>query len=225
MPSFPRRAIPLLAAVLAGASLLGACSASASPPNPSSSCNGADEQSAAGFYPDLEAMLPAQVGGQSLTSVRSGRYCSAQTLGSLTKVGVHELQFAGGALPDPTNKGAGMALVVYRASGMTLDELADAQANGAGNTQGAAGVTAQQTSIAGHAGIRIDVTVQSGPEMMFFWPTSLPGTFDAVTGIGASETQIQASVKAFGAAQGGLPGGASAPSASPRSPSGPSPSR
>jgi hypothetical protein len=226
VPSFPRRAIPLLAAVLAGVSLLAACSASASPPNPSSACNGADEQSAAGFYPGLEAMLPAHVGSQSLTSVRSGRYCSAQTLGSLTKVGIHELQFAGGALPDPTNEGAGMALIVYRASGMTLDELADAQANGAGNTQGAAGVTARQTSIAGHAGIRIDVTVQSGPEMMFFWPTSLPGTFDAVTGIGASEAQIQASVASFGTVPGaGSPGGASPPPSSPRSPSAPSPSR
>jgi hypothetical protein len=211
VPNSPRRAISLPAAALTCAALVVACSASASPPDPSSACNGADEQSAAGFYPDLEAMLPAQVGGQSLASVRSGRYCSAQTLGSLTKVGVHELQFAGGALPDPTNKGAGMALVVYRAPGMTLNELADAQANGAGNTQGAAGVTAEQTSIAGRSGIRIDVTVQSGPEMMFFWPTALPGTFDAVTGIGASETQIQASVKAFGATPGGSPDGASAP--------------
>jgi hypothetical protein len=211
VPRFPRPVTSLLAAALIGVSLFGACSATASP-NPSSACNGASEQSAAGFYPALERLLPARVGTQALTGVRSGRYCSADTLGSLTRAGIHELQFAGGALPDPANKGAGMALVVYRAVGMTLDQLADAQANGAGNTQGAAGVTAQRTTIAGHAGIRIDVTVQSGPEMMFFWPTAAPGTFDAVTGIGASEAQVQAAVAAFGAVD-----GAAASSAAPAS--------
>ncbi len=197
MPRFPRRVIFLVAAVVVGASLVGSCTAAASP-NPSSACNGADEQSAPGFYPGLEALLPARVGAQALSNVRSGRYCSARTLGSLDTVGIHELEFAGGALPDPANKEAGMALVVYRADGMTLDQLADAQANGAGSTQGAAGLVAQRTAIEGHSGIRIDVTVESGPEMMFFWPTAIPGTYDAVTGIGETEDQVRAAVASFG---------------------------
>lgn len=197
MPRLPRRVFSLIAAAIVGVSLAGACSAVARP-NPSSACNGADEQSAPRFYPDLEALLPARVGAQALSSVRSGRYCSAQTLGSLDAAGIHELQFAGGALPDPANKGAGMALVVYRAQGMTLDQLANAQANGAGNTQGATGVVAERTAIEGHPGIRIDVTVESGPEMMFFWPTRIPGTYDAVTGIGESEAQVRSAVAAFG---------------------------
>ena len=199
MPTRSHRAITLLAAVLLGLPLVTACSASASP-NPSGPCNGADEQSAPGFYPELERLLPTQVAGQKATSVRSGRYCSAQTLGSLAKDGIHELQFAGAALPDPQNKAAGLAVVVYRAASMTLNQLADAQANGAGNTQGAAGVTAQRSTMSGHSGIRIDVTVQSGPEMMFFWPAATPGVFDAVTGIGVTQAQVEAAVAAFGGA-------------------------
>ena len=217
MPTRSHRAITLLAAVVLGLPLLSACSAAASP-NPSGPCNGADEQSAPGFYPDLERLLPTQVGGQTTTNVRSGRYCSEQTLGSLTKDGVHELQFAGAALPDPQNKAAGLAVVVYRAAGMTLNQLADAQANGAGNTQGAAGVTAQRTTMSGHSGIRIDVSVQSGPEMMFFWPSAAPGVFDAVTGIGVTQAQVAAAVTAFGATGG--------PAATPAaSTAGPGPSR
>ena len=201
MPTRSHPVVTLLAAVLLGLPLVTACSASASP-NPSGPCNGADEQSASGFYPDLERLLPTRVGAQAIVNVRSGRYCSEQTLGSLVKDGIHELQFAGAALPDPRNKTAGLAVVVYRAAGMTLNQLADAQANGAGNTQGAAGVTAQRTTMSGRSGIRIDVTVQSGPEMMFFWPATTPGVFDAVTGIGVTQAQVEAAVTAFGSTGG-----------------------
>ncbi len=194
------RALPLLASLLVAVPLMAACTSTAASPNPSGPCNGAAEQSAPGFYPDLERQLPARVDGQTPTNVRSGRYCSARTLGSLEKAGIHELQFAGGALPDPQNRAAGLAVVVYRAPGMTLDQLADAQANGAGNTQGVAGVTAQRATIAGRSGIRIDVSVQSGAEMMFFWPTPTPGVFDAVTGIGTTEAQVTAAVAAFATA-------------------------
>ena len=214
MPAVPRtfrRVLSLLASLLVAVPLLAACTSATSSPNPSGPCNGAAEQSAPGFYPDLERQLPARVDGQAPTHVRSGRYCSARTLGSLEKAGIHELQFAGGALPDPQNRAAGLAVVVYRAPGMTLDELADAQANGAGNTQGVAGITAQRATIAGRSGIRIDVSVQSGPEMMFFWPTSAPGVFDAVTGIGVTEAQVAAAVAAF--APTGAPGTASTPGA------------
>jgi hypothetical protein len=207
----PRRARALVVAALVGAALVAACSASASP-NPSASCNGADEQSGSGFYPDLERLLPARVGNRTLTNVRSGRYCSARTLGTLLRDGIHELQFAGGALPDPRYKDTGLALIVYRAAGMTLDQLADAQALGAGDTQGAAGVVARRATIAGRSGIRIDVTVQSGPEMLFFWPTSERGLFEAVTGIGATEAQVEAAVAAFGAPGPALGGGSPGPS-------------
>ncbi len=201
MPRFPRRATALCAAFLVAATALVGCSAGASP-NPSTACNGADEQSYAGFYPTLEQLLPKQVGSQPLQQVRSGRYCSARTLGSLAKVGIHELQFAGGALPDPKNKAAGLGLVVYRAPGMTLDQLADAQANGAGGTQDASGIVARRATISGRSGIRIDVSVQAGAEMIFVWPEGSPGVYDAVTGVSASESQIDAAVAAFDTVQG-----------------------
>ena len=200
MPRSPRRATTLSAALLVAASALAGCSAGASP-NPSTACNGADEQSYAGFYRDLEGLLPRQVGSQPLQQVRSGRYCSSRTLGSLEKVGIHELEFAGGALPDPKDRAAGLGLVVYRASGLTLDQLADAQANGAGGTQDATGITAQRATISGRSGIQIDVSVQSGPEMIFVWPEGAPGVFDAVTGVSATQSQIEAAVAAFASVQ------------------------
>ncbi len=201
MPRSPHRAIALAAALLVASFALAGCGAGASP-NPASACNGADEQSYAGFYPDLERLLPTHVGSQALQQVRSGRYCSSNTLGSLVSVGIHELQFAGGALPDPKNRASGVGLVVYRATGMTLNQLADAQANGAGGTQDASGIVAQRTTIAGRTGIRIDVSVQAGPEMIFVWPEGQPGTYDAVTGVGATEAQISAAVAAFASTQG-----------------------
>jgi hypothetical protein len=208
-----------LAAILLTVPLAAACSASA--PDPSSPCNGADEQSAAGFYPDLEAMLPTHVGGRGVTNLRSGRYCSAKTLGLLaTKTGISELRFAGEALPDPTNANAGLALIVYHAPGLTLDALADAQAAGAGTSQGVGAVTANRATIAGRSGIRIDATVQSGQEMLFFWPAAQAGTFDAVTAIGETDAQVAEAVAAFGQPRGGsaAPGTARAVSPEPSSP-------
>jgi len=193
-----------LAALLLTVPILSACAAGVASPtkaDPSAPCNGADEQSSAGFYPALEAQLPRAVDGQSLTSVRSGRYCSEKTLGLLeTKSGIRELQFAGGALPDPTDSSAGRALIVYHATGLTLDALADAQAAGAGSSEGVSGVTAKRTTIAGRTGIRIDAMVDSGPEVLFFWPASAAGTFDAVTAINEGAVSLEQAVAAFGVA-------------------------
>jgi hypothetical protein len=202
------RALAIAAVLLLAAPALGACAAGASP-DPSAPCNGADEQSRPGFYPDLEAMLPKAVDGQALSDVRSGRYCSANTLGTLkTKAGIAELEFAGGALPDRSAP-TGIGLVVYRARGLTLDALADAQAQGAATTTGATGTTARRVTIAGRSGIRIGVTVESGPELLFFWPAGPPGTFEGVTGIGTTDQRVAAAVAAFGPATPASPAAAS----------------
>lgn len=219
VPALRTRALAVAAAFLLVIPAVTACAA-ASSPDPSAPCNGADEQSRPGFYPDLEQLLPRQVSGRDVTAVRSGRYCSEKTLGTLkTKARIGELQFAGGALPDPANQSAGIGLVVYRAPGMTLDALADAQAAGAANTRGATGTTAQKTSIAGQSGIRIDVTVSSGPELLFFWPGTAPGTFEGVTGVGVTDAQVAAAVAAFGARasspSAALPSAGASPGASP----------
>ena len=200
-----------LAAILLAAPLAAACSSSVA--DPSLPCNGAAEQTRAGFYPDLEAMLPTHVGGRGVTNLRSGRYCSEKTLGLLaTKSGITELRFAGEALPDPADASAGLALVVYHAPGLTLDALADAQAAGAGTSQGVGAVTAARATIAGRSGIRIDATVQSGREMLFFWPAGQAGTFDAVTAIGETDARLAEAVAAFG-----QPAGGSTVPATPRS--------
>ena len=118
----------LFAALLLAAAA-GAC-APAAPPDGSLPCNETiDQQRAAGFDPVLEAALPVAGWGATPITVDSGRECSQQRLGPLWGAGIRELRSAGATfeLPDKT----GYALVVYSATGLTLDNLAYAFERGA----------------------------------------------------------------------------------------------
>jgi hypothetical protein len=85
-----------LAAALATASLaiaLAGCGAAPEPSGPLGPC-GTDAKSIGG-YPVLEAVVPRLLDGKAPDTVDSGRNCSAESLGTLTTHGIHELRFAG----------------------------------------------------------------------------------------------------------------------------------
>ena len=118
----------LLAALLLVAAA-GAC-APATPPDGSLPCNETiDQQRAEGFDTVLEAALPVAGWDATPVTVDSGRECSQLRLGPLWGAGIRELRSAGAIfeLPDKT----GYSLVVYSATGLTLDNLAYAFERGA----------------------------------------------------------------------------------------------
>ncbi len=68
---------------------------------------------AAGAYPELEALVPHEVGGKPAT-VDSGRNCSVQALGTLTSADVHEVHFAGATVDE--GQGNGTVVAVFEAA-------------------------------------------------------------------------------------------------------------
>jgi hypothetical protein len=118
----------LLAALLL---VVAACAcAPAAPPDGSLPCNETiDQQRAVGFDTALEAALPVAGWDATPVTVDSGRECSQLRLGPLWGAGIRELRSAGAIfeLPDKT----GYSLVIYSATGLTLDNLAYAFERGA----------------------------------------------------------------------------------------------
>ncbi|MGZ3585766.1 MAG: hypothetical protein ACXVAE_02455 [Candidatus Limnocylindrales bacterium] len=174
----------------------------------SAPCNGADQQIQAGFYPELEALLPSSVTLASpspgatpepvgtLAPVQSGRYCSAATLGALADSGLKELHFA--AAPWPTGPQEGLSLVVYRAPGLTADQLADAFTAAAAKATAIAQISTQAVTIAGRHGVRIQVNNNDQLQTVVFWAAGAADTVNAVISADPFEAHLQAAISAFG---------------------------
>jgi hypothetical protein len=176
---------------------VGCGSAAPSPaPDPAALCGGADEQRRAGFDADLEALLPTTFEGLAPTSLGSGRYCSRKTLGSLLDAGVTELHFAGATWPDEGDQ-TGIALVVYRAPGLTVDAVADSFASGAGAARGVNQVHAQAIEIGGTEGVFITAMAGDRPQIVVIRPQAMPGTVAVAIGSGTTKARVLAASEAF----------------------------
>jgi hypothetical protein len=108
---------------------------------------------AAETYPELEALVPRDIGGKP-TTVDSGRNCTDKALGSLATHEIHDVRFAGATLDE--GGGNGTVVAVFEAGpgqpGLTAEEISEFYTSGAvsssktGNTittnptMGAAGV-------------------------------------------------------------------------------------
>src|SRR3954469_2307782 len=93
-PSRVALALPLVALALA------ACGTAAVPEtsfDPASACT--TDGRFAGAYPELEALLPAELDGKPPATVDSGRNCTPAALGSLAGAGVRGVRFAGATWP------------------------------------------------------------------------------------------------------------------------------
>jgi hypothetical protein len=196
-PGRRRASLALLAAALLLISVGCGSGAATSRPDPDAPCAGADEQRAAGLYPDLEALLPARLpNGEVVRDVQSGRYCSARTLGSLLGTGIAELRFAGGQLSPAADQG--VALTVYTAPGLTLDALADSFAQGAGQARRVTGVRASELQVGGARAIRIDAYNAGEPRVVVVWESARPGTYRGVLAGDVPEERIRVVVDAIG---------------------------
>lgn len=104
--TFARGVAPLLLAL----TLLG-CGDAAGTFSPTGPCT--VDGRAPGAYPDLEVLLPREIGGKAAT-VDSGRNCSVKALGTLTSGDVHEVRFAGATVDE--GQGNGTVVAVFQSA-------------------------------------------------------------------------------------------------------------
>jgi len=175
-----------------------ACAGLGSAPtsDPSAPCGGAEEQRAPGLDPELEALLPATISGVAPSTLDSGRYCSAKALGLLADAGFDDVGFAGATWPAAD--GAGMAIVVYRAPGLTLDAMADAFARGADDARSVNQVHTRAIEVAGRSGVRIDAAMRDDRQTVYLWPAASKETINVVIGSKVDQARLDAALEAMG---------------------------
>jgi hypothetical protein len=198
----PRRPHPRLPSGLAIASALlvavalAACTASATPPpDPAAACGGADVQRSAGFYPDLELLVPPILDGAAPTIRDSGRYCSRKMLGPLFDAGHTEVRFAGSTFPQTGQSGT--SLIVYRSPGLQADQVAAAFRAGSGAGRRVQLVSDEPRDVGGRTGRRIELINGDTRQVVVVWPAGTPDTVDIVIGVDVSNAAIDTAVDAF----------------------------
>ncbi len=196
----------LAAVTLALAVSTAACTATATPvPDPSSPCGGADVQRGAGFYPDLEKLVPPTLAGATPTVRDSGRYCSTKTLGPLA-TRHDEVRFAGATFPRTSQ--SGISLIVYNAPGLTADEVGDAFRAGSGTGRQTELVSDAPRQVGGRTGRRIELINGNTRQVVVVWPSRTPGDVLIVIVVDVSNAAIDDAVAAFdgfGAGRGSPP--------------------
>jgi hypothetical protein len=190
------RARSPVAFVLALVALTGglvACGSSAPSFDPTGTCT--TDGSAPGSYPDLEALIPTAYLDRTPDTLDSGRNCTAENLGSLASAGITEVRFAGGTWGLGANRAA--ALVVFQASGLTVDAVADfytASARAADRTT----VTGEsQVSMAGQTVRRMDSSTGDRTQTVVVWPAAEPDTVNIVLTNDLPDARIEDAVAAF----------------------------
>jgi hypothetical protein len=184
-----------LSALLAALLLVAACGGIA----PSTARAACPDEQGAGLDAELEALLPDELNGVPPASVESGRFCSADALGSLIPAGIPELRFAGATWPDDAR---GVSLVLYRAPNLDLDRMADAFAEGAGVARRISNVTAIETTFAGSRAIRVNAVATDRALNVLLWSPRPPDLIGGVLASGLPEERIIAAATALEASAG-----------------------
>lgn len=195
-PRATLRALPALVVLLLGAVVLvAACgpeqaSASFDPATP---CDGAPRQQMKGAYPALEARVPLEVDGRPAASRDSGRFCAAETLGSVFEAGVTEVRFGGG-IWEAGERG-GIQLGAFEGQGLTPALLAEEYRLAASRRTDA--VRATTLEIDGRPAWRIDVLDGSSRQAIVVWGSADGAVVQAVVAENVEEAQLQAAIAAY----------------------------
>ncbi len=92
----------------------------------------------------------------------------------------------------------GLAVVVYRAPGLTLDAMADTFAKGADDARSVNQVHAQAIEVAGRPAVRIDAAKGDDPQTVYLWPAASPDTINVVIGSDVEQARLDAALAAMG---------------------------
>jgi len=187
-----------IVACLALVLLLAACVDDATPVgsfDPSTACNGADSQVMKGAYPDLEAAMPTSLAGVAPTSLVSGRLCSANTLGTLYALGVHETHFASAVWNR--GGGSGVQLTLMSATGLTVANVLESYTSGAANAPKVHSLKTSSITVNGLAGMRDDIENDDYAQDVVVWPGGGSGLIRVVITSNIHEPDLQAALAAF----------------------------
>ena len=183
-------------AIIVLAVALGGCGGGGATPSfdPTGPCT--TDGTAAGAYPELEALIPATYEERAPDILDSGRNCSAANLGSLAPLGIKEVRFAGGTWDFGSD--IAVVLAVFTADDLTAEALAnwwETTARAAGRTQVTGEFTAQ---INGRDGHRLDTKTGERMQTVVSWPSAEPGRINVVLSHNLPDSKIDAAIKAFG---------------------------
>ena len=151
----------LLPALVASVVLFAACAAEGPQPvvfDPSAPCPEEGQQPRA--YPDLEALIPAEIDGKAPDTLDSGRSCTAEALGTLADDGIDEMRYAGGTWP--AGGSSGWTLAVFTADGLDPVKMRAFYQAGAAAARRSEKVVASTTTVGGVPAERLDVLMSDG---------------------------------------------------------------
>jgi hypothetical protein len=187
-----RHALVALAAVaLVGA----ACAPQATAAfDPSTPCNPSVREQMSGAYPELEARIPSEVAGRTAASRDSGRFCSADTLGSIYEAGVSEVRFGGAIWQEGRG---GVQVGAFEGDGLTAELMAEEYRRAASKDRGTEAVRATTLRIAGRPAWRVDVVNGSSRQAIVVWPSADDRVVQTVVAADVDESVLQEAIAAF----------------------------
>ena len=162
--------------------------------DPSGPC--AQDGSAPGAYPELEAMVPARYENAPPETLDSGRNCTAESLGTLRGAGIDEVRFAGGTWGFGGIRAA--ALAVFSAPGLTAAEMADFYSESARVANRTRVTGESEPTLAGRQVHRIDTETGSRQQTVVVWPAAETDVVNVVITNDLPDPKIEAAVEAFG---------------------------
>jgi len=184
-----------VAALASAALLLAACAPQATAAfDPTSPCNPAVREQMSGAYPELEARIPLEVGGREAASRDSGRFCSADTLGSIYEAGATETRF-GGAIWQ-LGRG-GIQLGAFEGDGLTAEIMAEEYRRAAGKDRGTEAVRPTTLEIDGRPAWRLDVVNGESRQAIVVWPSADGRVVQTVVAADVDESELQEAIAAF----------------------------
>ena len=193
-----RPAVVALASIVLAVVTLAGCSGPGGPASfdPAQACAGAAEQRMAGAYPDLEATVPAALYGDASTARESGRYCSPETLGTLSDAGFSEVHFGAGTWDRGSGKA--VSLVTMEAAGLTAEAVFGSYLAGAQKNSKVHDVKPTRPTLGGLPGFRMDyINGDSSFERILVWPGDRAGRVRVILAADLVDADIQTAVDAF----------------------------
>ncbi len=189
------RLIRACAHLLAVTLVLAACTAEPGASfDPTGAC--AQDGTAPGAYPELEARVPPTYRDVPPETLDSGRNCSGPSLGSLAGLGFTEVRFAGGTWRFGAERAA--VLAVFSAPGLDVDALADFYAESARTARRTEVLAESRPTIAGRGGRRLDTRTVDRLQTVVVWPASAPDLVNVIITNDLPDPRIKEAIEAFG---------------------------
>ena len=163
--------------------------------DPATPCNGAARQQMKGAYPALEDRIPLEIEGRPAASRDSGRFCAAETLGSVYEAGVTEVRFGGG-IWEAGERG-GIQLGAFEGDGLTPALLAEEYRQAADRSRRTEAVRATTLEVDGRPAWRIDVVNGNSRQAIVVWGSDDAAVVQVVVAVDVNEAQLQAAIAAY----------------------------